>query len=95
MAGESAGALAILRFGTMDLPSLGMSQIASATKHIAGVALMRLAEAGKLALSDRVRKHLPTLRKSWTRITHGDLPHTYRVFRRPDLMRRRRVLKSW
>ncbi|NML23687.1 beta-lactamase family protein [Pseudoflavitalea sp. G-6-1-2] len=43
--------------------------INSTSKIFAGVAIMQLAEAGKLQLNDAVGKHLPNLPQSWHQVT--------------------------
>ncbi len=44
-------------------------QIASATKMLTGVALMRMERAGLLSLDDNLRLHFPQAPESWSRIT--------------------------
>lgn len=44
-------------------------QIASSTKPLTGVALMRLVEEGRLALDDRISKYLPDAPAAWQNIT--------------------------
>jgi CubicO group peptidase (beta-lactamase class C family) len=44
-------------------------QLASATKIVAGTAVMMLVEEGRLALDDSVHTHLPTLPDAWRGVT--------------------------
>jgi CubicO group peptidase (beta-lactamase class C family) len=46
-----------------------MYQLASATKIIAGTAVMMLVEEGQIALDDRVHAHLPELPDAWRGVT--------------------------
>ena len=52
-------------------------QLASATKIIAGTAVMMLVEEGEIALDDSVHTHLPTLPRAWRGVTvRQALSHT-------------------
>ena len=54
-----------------------MYQLASATKIIAGTAVMMLVEEGRIALDDSVHTHLPELPNAWRGVTiHQAMSHT-------------------
>jgi CubicO group peptidase (beta-lactamase class C family) len=65
---ESVYGLASVELG-VPATARTLFQVASATKNVTGVAVMRLVEAGKFGLDDRVTSLLPGLPPAWEPVT--------------------------